>query len=330
MSQPEYVQYGPLMVPPAPFRSNNVSLTGFWAHADGDKLDALCDRLFKDVSGGEIVVKAIGDWVMLTWGWIDRVDSMTPPFDTYGGVAEPQVSVWVPVVFCREDDDAELVAERFAMFVPYLWLDNAMSLATGRELFGYPKAWGWLDFPGEGTAEPRRFGLDVFGLNYAPQSVADRHFLMEIVEGDQIPGGPESEIGGLFDIAKRLAGQLFEDEKREDDLGHHVAYGLRFAKDIWSDVRGHEFPHVFLKQFRAIEDGTKACFQQIAECRYEVRRAKAKPLLREHTLRVAQLDSHPVIAELGLTDQTIHIAYEVEMDFDVGRGRVLWDAMPPA
>jgi hypothetical protein len=326
MTQPEYVQYGPLMVPPAPFRSRNTKLTGFWAHADGEKLDALCDRLFKDVSGGEVVIKAIGDWVMLTWGWIDRVDPLTAPFDGYGGVAEPQVSVWVPVAHCRRDGDGDLVAERFATFVPYLWLDNAMSLATGRELFGYPKAWGWLDFPAEGETGPRRFGLDVFGLDYAPENMAARRFLMEIVEGDEIPGGPGSEISGLFDFAKRLAGQLFEDERREDEQGHKVAYGLRFAKDIWSDLRGHEFPHVFLKQFRAIEDGTKACFQQIAEARYEVQRVKAKPLLREHTLRVVSLDSHPVVQELGLHDQTIHIAYELEMDFDVGRGRVLWDA----
>jgi len=30
--------------------------------------------------------------------------------------------------------------------------------------------------------------------------------------------------------------------------------------------------------------------------------------------------------ELGLNSQTLGLAYRVEMDFDVGGGRVLWDA----
>jgi hypothetical protein len=33
-----------------------------------------------------------------------------------------------------------------------------------------------------------------------------------------------------------------------------------------------------------------------------------------------------VIEELGLESQTLNVAYEVEMDFNVGGGRVLWDS----
>jgi hypothetical protein len=83
---------------------------------------------------------------------------------------------------------------------------------------------------------------------------------------------------------------------------------------------------VFLKQFRSVEDGLSASLQQVVEADYEITRLSAAPVLYEHHLTVHQLDSHPVISELGLESQTMQIAYEVDMDFNVGGGRVLWDS----
>ena len=42
---------------------------------------------------------------------------------------EDQVAVWVPV----------LGPDGLAMFVAYIWLDNPMSMTSGREVLGYPK-----------------------------------------------------------------------------------------------------------------------------------------------------------------------------------------------
>ena len=57
---------------------------------------------------------------MLTWGAIGTVKSLDPAFAGRGTVGENQVAIWVPV----PGPDGR------GMFVPYIWLDNPMSLTT--------------------------------------------------------------------------------------------------------------------------------------------------------------------------------------------------------
>lgn len=318
----EIVDYGSLMVPPAPFDSVGATLTGFVARADGEKLDALCRKVFLEPSGGAVDIRAIGDRVMLTWGTIDRVSSLTPPFDRYGGVAEPQVCIWIPVAFVRTDPDGTPVARRFAVFLPYIWVDNAMSLATGRELFGYPKAWGWISVPQPDDAE-RAWVCDAFGLDYGNGENAARRPLLRITEQGGRDDDGDHGLDGILGLAEDVVRRLFD--RRDDELGMSFA----LAQDLWHDLREHAFRHVFLKQVHAVEDGRRAALQQITEARYTVRNARARPLLREFALDVAPLDSHPVVTELGLTSQRLSLAYELSMDFVVGDGRVVHDCLAP-
>jgi hypothetical protein len=311
---PRYVDYGSLMTPPAPFHSYNTKLWGFWAEGDKGRIKQLCDKVFTAPTAGAVRARPLSHYVMLTWGNIARVVSATPPYDKRGGVAEPQVAIWIPVAL-RDPTSSH---DRFAMCIPFIWLDNAMSLADGRELFGYPKSWGWPKFPEDGQ-NPQRWKLDAFGLNYDPDALAGRHHLLEVVQGDSPVEGVEDELGSLADIARHAAGSLF------DGTSDLVAdFGL--AESIVSGILRDRLANVFLKQFRSVEDGLSASLQQVVEADYEITRLSARPVLFEHHLTVHQLDSHPVIEELGLESQTLNIAYEVEMDFNVGDGRVLWDS----
>ena len=311
---PRYVDYGSLMAPPAPFHSLNTRLWGFWARANRNRIAQLCDKVFTAPTAGAVRCRPLSGYVMITWGDIARVVSATPPYDKRGGVHEPQVAIWVPVAL----RDPTSSRERFAMCIPYIWLDNAMSLAAGRELFGYPKAWGWPKFPSP-KDRPQRWRLDAFGLDFKPDALARRHRLLEVVQSDSPVRGTAAELHSLADVARHAAGSLFDD----------VWADLGVAESFVSELLRDRLVNVFLKQFRSVEDGLGASLQQVVEADYEITRLRAKPVLLEHELTVRHLDSHPVIDELGLSDQTLSIAYEVEMDFNVGDGRVLWDAATP-
>jgi acetoacetate decarboxylase len=318
VTPPEFVQYGALMTPPAPFRFVGAKLHGFWAKADPEKLSALCERVFAEPSGRAVQYRPMGGEVMLSWGLIDRAFPESEGFDRLGSVEEPQVAVWVPVARVREKEGERYVPDGFAMFVPYIWLDNPMSLATGRELFGYPKSWGWPTIAAD--EDPPTWKLDVFGLDFDSESRAGRRPLLEIT-GRERGIDLESALHGLVDVAKHAAEDLFT--RREGEL---VLPDLHFTEELVRDLRGHGFPQVFLKQFRSVEDGLAAALQQIVEVRYEVTRLHAAPMLGTYDLRVKRLDSQPLVDELGLEDQTLHLAYEVDMDFTLGGGRVVWDA----
>ncbi|HYZ80265.1 MAG TPA: acetoacetate decarboxylase family protein [Solirubrobacteraceae bacterium] len=310
---PRYVDYGSLMTPPAPFHSYDTKLWGFWAQADEERIRQLLDRVFAGPTAGAVRCRALSHYVMITWGNIAKVVSATPPYDQRGGVAEPQVAIWIPVAL----RDPTTSHDRFAMCIPFIWLDNAMSLADGRELFGYPKSWGWPKFPADAD-NPKRWKLDAFGLNYDPDALAGRHHLLEVVQTESAVEGVEAELASLTDLARHAAGRLFEGIDVMEDFG--------LAESVVSDLFNDRLPNVFLKQFRSVQDGLNASLQQVVEADYKITRLSARPVLFEHELTVHQLDSHPVIDELGLESQTLTVAYEVEMDFDVGGGRVLWDS----
>ena len=255
---PEYVDYGALMTPPAPFTSMNTSLWGFWAQADAERIAQLCDKVFAQPTGGAVRARPLSDYLMLTWGKIAKVVSQTPPYDQRGGVAEPQVAVWIPVAL-RDPGSRQ---ERFAMFVPYLWLSNPMSLATGRELFGYPKSGGMPEFPTD-DQPPQTWKLSVFGLDYSPGSVADwGHPLLEVTQNESEQDGAEAELDSLVDVARDAAGRLLDDSD--------VVGDFELAESLLTDVIRNRLPNVFLKQMRSVQDGLLASFQQVTQADYEV------------------------------------------------------------
>jgi hypothetical protein len=322
---PRFVEYGPLITPPAPFRSVGTRLWGFFAQADPERLAALTERVFAATSGGAVQVTPLGAHVMLTWGRITSVGSLQPDWKDRGGVAEPQVVVWVPCV--REEGGTRGPARppsRLSVFVPFIWVDNAMSLATGRELFGYPKAWGWIGFPDEApSGSAPAWTLDAFGLDYAANAIAARHPLLRIERTRHEPAAesPAEPHRSALEVVRHAADALWGTLRPE-----HLLADAERIPALVEDLVRHEFPQLFLKQMRAVEDGEQACLQQITECWYRVRRMHGVPRLGEYALTVQPLDSQPLTTELGLVSQTLRVAYEMEIEFDVGGGSVLWDA----
>src|SRR5207247_6683262 len=116
------------------------------------------------------------------------------------------------------------------------------------------------------------------------------------------------ELDSLHATARHAWKHLHGDDDEVD-------IGLRFVAGLVKDLIEHRMPTVFLKQIRAIEDGTGAALQQIAEAHYTVKRFRALPLLHSYQLTVHELDSQPLGDELSLASGPVHLAYSCEIDF---------------
>lgn len=300
----KYVEFGGLTTIPSPYRCDDATLHGFWARADAAKLDRLCERVFSEPSGGSLRFRAVGDRVMLTWGRILTVSSLDPRFADRGIVNEDQVAVWVPV----------LGPDGLAMFVAYIWLDNPMSMTTGREVLGYPKTWGELTFPERGSDGP--FGLAAFGLarggDRAGFSPLLELTLQERAERGDVP------LRSIHDLVWHAGRELLSDDPAA------LGQALELGAELLSDVGNNRMRSVFLKQFPVVEGSDVAALQQITETSYVIRRLHASPLGNKYWLEVHPMASHPLWDDLGVESQTIELAYRCEMDFDVRDSRVLW------
>ena len=78
-----------------------------------------------------------------------------------GFAREEQAAIWVPVVVHRGDG---LLPCSLGWFVPYMFVDNPLSLAGGREIYGFNKNQGLIELPGEDGAGPLK--VHAYGGNY--------------------------------------------------------------------------------------------------------------------------------------------------------------------
>ena len=185
MSDPPtpYVEYGSLATAPAPLRCKGTDLHMFLLDGSYADLFRLCHRVFTVPTRGKVIAVPVAGRVLVSFG---RIASIVAGGDYAGRgwVEERQVATWVPALFVSE------VKRFIGLFVVNMWLDNPISVASGREQFGYPKSWGWANFPDEendrrtGVRRPtdaRGYTLEVPALaTHAPKTPLAEHVLLRL------------------------------------------------------------------------------------------------------------------------------------------------------
>lgn len=324
VSPPAYVEFGGLDTFPGPYDCRNTTLYGFAVTADEAKLQSLIDRVLNEpqLSNGTQHPRryaALGPFVMLSLGDIVNVVPLTPPYDTYGSVNEQQVAVWVPCVEYVERGGTRR-AERFWMLTAYIWVDNALSMATGREVYGWPKSLGTIQLPSD---DDPSFRLETYGLDFAPENQPAFLPLLEMRPGKQADH-PIQVIGhSLVELAKDIHTVL------EDAHDDHIVNTWGIDLDLLDDVVTEAIPEIYLKQIRDISTGTDAAYQAICGSRAKIESIRWKRLMLDYELAIHHVDSHPLAADLGIRPQTLLPGYAIEMDFLQDVGQVFWEARHP-
>ncbi len=322
---PKYVDYGGLTTVPSPFAARNTSLYGFILEADLEKLKSLCRRVFTEPSGGQAEYVPLSRFVLLTVGRIKQVSSLTPPFNDIGNSPEDQVVLWVFTAAVKREGSL-LIAQRPAVFTPYLFIHNPTSFASGREVEGYAKNWGWFNFPDAGEQDPPgpfdQITLDAWAIKkYAPTSVIGRQQLFTITRGDPAPGEEQhTRWGDVREAFEDLKEVLFD----SDDSGEILLPGLHMIENLFEDALHQQLPEVYLKQYRDIADARQACYQAIVEATNKVESFSGWPLAHKYNFELSTLQSHPMEAQLGLKSQEAVLSFWLKMDFVVENGRVIW------
>ncbi|MDX1415536.1 MAG: hypothetical protein R3293_15180 [Candidatus Promineifilaceae bacterium] len=315
--QPTYVNYGAMVNTNVPFLCKGTTLDGFLVEADMDKLKALCQKVLIAPAQGAVEYVPLTHYVVLAYADVSAVSSIDPPLNHVGSVNEKQVAIWVLTAAVKREAGL-LVAQRIAWFVPYIIVDNPASLTGGREVYGYPKSFGWFDLQGEKIIDELK--VDVFGGDFGPDKQAGRHRLLEItaVEPNSEPQVKNEwqSMSDAHDEIKELLWDL--------DEGEIIIPGFHLAEDLWQDITKEEINQVFLKQFRSATEGSGAAFQNINEVRSKVTRFGGASFNNKHKLTLHALDSHPITKELGIEDQESLLSWKVDMDFTQGISDIIW------
>jgi hypothetical protein len=307
---PEYVEYGARVAAPPPFICREGHFQALVFKGTSAPLTALCERMLNVPAAGACHYAPIGEHVLVLTGSFGSVASAAPGFSERGSVRETQLSVWVPTLATTTSPKASSVC----MLVPYIFVDNPMSLLGGREDFGYPKAMGQFEPP---SALGAKVALSAFGGDFAPGNQAAWHPLLEL-QGPQTDAADASAEED-WKTGAELA-QLIGDGSAGPDA---AASELGLIRSLIEALVDHTAQQVFLKQFRDVGSADTACYQAVVEAPVRVSNVRFCACVDDWTLTIHPLDSHPIGSELGLANQSTRLTYKLDFEMSVATGTIL-------
>ena len=317
----QYVNHGGDVSYPGPVVCEGANLYSFILEGQPQNLQALCRKVFTDPSGGQAYYYPISRYFMLTVGYIPKIYS--PTFNQ-GYTPEVQAVVWIPTAAVKPSG-SKLIAERFAMFPAYTIASNSYSLVTGREMNGFFKGFGWVDVPETGTViNPARLGADVFGVKqFGANSTTGRYPLFELARLGGVDGQAGQEWATLEAAFDDLRAQL----KSHDP--NPIVPSLELGLNLIDDLLHKAMPLVFLKQFRNAANDGGVIYQAVLEEPTVIQRFRGIQLIDDYQFTLLNaIDSDPWAVDLGVANQKALISFKLEMDFTIGAGVEIWNAVP--
>jgi hypothetical protein len=339
-----------------PYTARQAKLYGFVLRADPSAIDALLRRDLVTPAGGVLDYRCAHENVIVSFAEIDRLGSGDSVDKLRGYLPELEVAIWCLV--------ADLSATgRLLWHIPYVFTDSGQTVASGREVFGYPKQIGsfnagFLDqLDNGGTASVDALAIDPYGPNQPamrkPMIAAER-----LGAPAQQPAAAswiaelESWFPGGFDVTPNLAtGPSPSGSATIQPSGAPpppppaavppwitgVLNSLQGKSltgspdDLAKDLIGN--PNlVFLKQFRDATCPTKACFQSIIEApiALDLTGAGYEALdPAQFRVTINEYESQPMASDLGIAAGARLVpsrVFKATFGFDVLLGLEVWRA----
>ena len=290
-----YVEYGALATAPGPLLCERARLYCFFVRTDPARVQQLCDRVLSQPTGGALRYRVARlAPVILTFGTIAGLRSLHPDHSNRGSASEPEAAIWVPTI-AQRFQDGRYVDEHLAIFMPYIWVDDPIAFASGREVYGFAKTQGWMRrLPDPRTPlgrdeafrvpdPPEELALDVHGAaEYGARSEVGRQRLITVRRrsarrGGQPDGSPDEDAEGadLASLAAYLISELDPSADGKLSLTTRRSFEplgkVKSRAGVLAALLRQQVVHqVFLKQIRDAERGELAVLQQVVEARSSV------------------------------------------------------------
>lgn len=324
----EYIERGAQQVFRQPLALQNVDMRCFVLDADIAALQRLCDRFLGHVATEqELRVEPLSSKIVLAFADIEKATSLDPRDSQFGWLPEIDVAFWIPVALLTKRNDDWHVSD-IAWFLPYVFVDNAWAMATGREIYGFPKELGMFSIPKENIPnDPFQVSARVLD-DYSPDTKARDALLFEVRRNGQATPNQEPSWDDIDDLAGEIIRSVFG---VGDVLSLLLREGIQirdFGVNLYDHLRKTEVPMVFLKQFRDASDPKKACYQKLIYASADLDPHSvhnAGPLWGDYTLQLNDFASHPLAKDLGLRvgPNAIEEAFHLNFSFTMGLGKEL-------
>ena len=279
MSLPPYIELPGSSTYRHPFYLQGMNAQAFYLHASYDKLVALTDKWLNSVPGSEYRSVPLLPFVFCQPVWIDSV-RWTP--QDAGWMRESDFNFGYFVACFRGK-----VLDHIAVVMAYLIVDNPLTASTGREVFGYRKVFGQMDYVA-GTYQPGAASTWVYKKTGPDEE-------LELAEVARIIPPPaygaatrHAKFEDLLHLAELVVGDLIID----------AITGIQRLIELF---KAQNLPVLYLLQLRDVQDPTAAAFQALVESPMQITHVHSAWLLPDgFSIQLTDYASYPLISDLGI------------------------------
>jgi len=354
---PTYVERTGRQVWRPPYRADAAQVVGLVVPADQQRLDALLQRDLVLPSGGALDYRSAHASVIVTFASIGRMCSGETPDSLRGYLPEKELSIWVLVA-------DKTAGERLCWYLPYVFTDSGQTVATGREVYGYPKQIAAFDqaFP-DGLLKGGDTTVSALTIEtFDPASCAYQRPVATVARKSGpgtappppgktwaeellswFPGGLSVDVDLPVTLSKAAAAIITTTTGKPGGPGAPPPW----LKPMLASLQGQPLTGdpdelaaamlknptlVFLKQFRDAQCETKACYQAVIEAPIAVDPTNASftPLdPAQFSVKLENWASHPIASDLGIpaaTAVTPTRAFQASFSFGIQTGYEVWKA----
>jgi hypothetical protein len=307
MAKPQFIELPGSSVYRHPFPIEGMASQSLLVHADYQQLIRTTDRWLNSVPGCEYRYVPLLPFVICNPVWIKKV-LWTPAGQGWMRESDFNFAYYVA---CFKGHEFQYIA----IVQAYLIVDNPLTASTGREVFGYRKVYGTMDYLA-GTYQPVAASTWVI-KEAAPESELE---LAEVARILPPPGWPAATRQADWDDLKQLA---------ELAIGDFVFDAVVAVTHLIEMFRSQNLRVVYLLQLRDIADPTAASYQAILESPMQITKLHSAWFLPPgYKLQLTNYSSYPLISDLGLrVDNTgtaeIALGFQTYWDCVLQPGRVV-------
>jgi hypothetical protein len=290
--------------------AKGVSSFQFLLEADVDRLNTYLRRYYFDPTRGRVDLRAVGPHVMLQVAATERLDGGDEHYPhNYPSLGPEHSASLLFFATDSQNDDA------FVMGIPYIVVDNPLSMVLAREAFGLAKDLGAINVP-FAQNDPNLLSVAVLGVKDV--AAADARYAMQPLMEVRRVGKPNPDIlklaDGLADAF--VSGNVIE--SLEQGLLDLIQLGGLAAHTVGLLIAG-DFRLLSLKQFREEVTNVEACHQEVVAVHNTItRRGGFRHLASTYEVEFFHLDSHPLARDLGLSG--VHeskLSFFMDYDFSI-------------
>ena len=274
---------------PPPYVMPGIEIRSFELEADLGKMGLLCDKL---LNIGSLVERGFEyrplplPYVALEVLTYPHMSSGLPPYSKAGYLRQQEVYIRFPVVKYVLILGQILWPVGISSFFPFVFVDNAWSAISGREVIGLPKLIGTI---AQATAADQSYAasleLPVMTM-FTPGTEETVEEVVSIQTGKPLaPSSGGSLLGWpwLLNVAEGFFGPA-----------------STLLLQILALLDPGAFSTAQLKQFRDAEMPTEACFQGVLQSDFTVSEVSPPTPFESATVTLTDFASLPMAEELGL------------------------------